>query len=197
MNVGELVGTIATAILREELLGDADEAAQGTSRFLLDFSPDHTAAIAQAVLADSYLDPKIEIKLPASHVGCHGLPIEVLTDYPATYFRNAACPKDAFLLAGGEHSEEASFNEIARLSPAELLDRIDLWIRTVSDGLHLSEDHCRWWGEGSYRSPRSPSGLSSPICDLCPPDARGRPSRRAPCTVCLGRSASCAPFAAR
>ena len=145
MNVGELVGAIATAILREELSGDADEAAQGTSRFLLDFSADHTAAIAQAVLADSYLDPKIEIKLPASHVGCHGLPNEVLTDYPATYFRNATCPKDAFLLAGGEHSEEASFNEIARLSPAELLDRIDLWIRTVSDGLHLSEDHCRWW----------------------------------------------------
>ena len=80
-------------------LGDAEEATQGTSRFLLDFNADHTAAIAQAVLADSYLDPMIEIKLPASHVGCHGLPNEVLTDYPATYFRNATCPKDAFLLA--------------------------------------------------------------------------------------------------
>ena len=145
MNVSELVGAIATAILREELSGDADEAAQGTSRFLLDFSADHTAAIARAVLADPYLHPKVEIKLPASHVGCRGLPKEVLTVYPATYFRNATCPKDAFLLAGGEHYEEASFNEIARLSPAELLDRIDLWIRTVSDGLHLSEDHCRWW----------------------------------------------------
>ncbi len=145
MNVRELVGAIAAAILREELSGKADEAEQGTSRFLLDFSADHTAAIAQAVLADSYLDPIIEIKLPASHVGCHGLPKEVLTDYPATYFRNATCPKDAFLLAGGEYSEEASFNEIARLSPSELLDRIDLWIQTVSDGLHLSEDHRRWW----------------------------------------------------
>ena len=145
MNVPELVGVITTAILREELSSDTDEAAQGTSRFLLDFSADHTAAIAQAVLADPYLHPKIEIKLPASHVGCHGLPNEVLTEFPATYFRNATCPKDAFLLAGGEHSEEASFNEIARLSPAELLDRIDLWIRTVSGGLHLSEDHCRWW----------------------------------------------------
>ena len=145
MNVSELVGAIATAILREELSEDANEAAQGTSRFLLDFSADHTAAIAQAVLADPYLHSKIEIKLPASHVGCHGLPNEVLTEFPATYFRNATCPKDAFLLAGGEHYEEASFNEIARLSPVELLDRIDLWIRTVSDGLHLSEDHCRWW----------------------------------------------------
>ena len=145
MNASELVGTIVTAILGEELSGDANDAAQGTSRFLLDFSADNTAAIAQAVLADPYLHPKVEIKLPASHVGCHGLPNEVLTDYPATYFRNATCPKDAFLLAGGEHYEEASFNEIARLSPAELLDRIELWIRTVSDGLHLSEDHCRWW----------------------------------------------------
>lgn len=145
MNVSELVAAIATAILREELSGDSEEAAQGTSRFLLDFSADHTAAIARAVLADPYLDPKVEIKLHASHVGCHGLPEEVLTDFPATFFRNATCPKDAFLLAGGEHYEEASFNEIARLSPAELLDRIDLWIRTVSEGLHLSEDHCRWW----------------------------------------------------
>ena len=145
MNVSELVAAIATAILREELSGDADEAAQGTSRFLLDFSADHTAAIARAVLSDLYLHPKVEIKLPASHVGCHGLPNEVLTEYPATYFRNATCSKDAFLLAGGEHYEEASFNEIARLSPGELLDRIDLWIRTVSDGLYLSEDHCRWW----------------------------------------------------
>ena len=145
MNVSELVGAIATAILREELSGGADEAAQGTSRFLLDFGDDDTAAIARAVLADPYLHPKVEIKLPASYVGRHDLPNEVLTDYPATYFRNATCPKDAFLLAGGEHYEEASFKEIARLSPAELLDRIELWIRTVSDGLHLSEDHCRWW----------------------------------------------------
>ena len=145
MNVSELVAAIATAMLREELSGDAEEMAQGTSRFLLDFSADHTAAIARAVLADPYLHPRIEIKLPASHVGCHGLPNEALTDLPATFFRNATCPKDAFLLAGGEHYEEASFNEIARLSPAELLDRIDLWIRTVSEGLHLSEEHCRWW----------------------------------------------------
>ena len=145
MNVSELVGAIATTILREELSGDADEAAQGTSRFLLDFGDDDTAAIARAVLADPYLHPKVEIKLPASYVGRHDLPNEVLTDYPATYFRNATCPKDAFLLAGGEHYEEASFNEIARLSPAELLVRIELWIRTVSDGLHLSDDHCRWW----------------------------------------------------
>ena len=145
MNVGELIGATTVAILREELSGGADSAAQGTSRFLLDFSADHTAAIARAVIADPYLHPKIEIKLPASYVGRHALPNQLLTDSPATYFRNADCPKDAFLLAGGEHYEEASFNEIARLSPAELLDRIDLWIRTVSNGLLLSEDHCRWW----------------------------------------------------
>ena len=65
MNVSELVGAIATAILREELSGGADEAAQGTSRFLLDFGDDDTAAIARAVLADPYLHPKVEIKLPA------------------------------------------------------------------------------------------------------------------------------------
>lgn len=145
MNVGELVGAVAAGILREELSGDADEAAQGTSRFLLDFSADHTAAIARTVLADPYLHPRVEIKLHASHVGDHGLPPEVLTPYPATYYRNATCPKDAFLLGGGEHTQEASFNEVARLSPSELLDRIDLWIRAVSEGLHLSDENRRWW----------------------------------------------------
>ena len=145
MDVSELVAATATAILREELSGDVDETTKGTSRFMLDFSAQHTAAIAQAVLADPYLCPKVEIKLPTSYVGCHGLPTEVLTTFPATYFRNAQCPKDAFLLAGGEHHEEASFNEIARLSPAELLERLDLWIHMVSHGLHLSKEHCRWW----------------------------------------------------
>lgn len=145
MNVGELVGTVAAAILREELSGDADEAAQGTSRFLLDFSADHTAAIARMVLADPYLHPRVDIKLHTSHVGDHGLPEEVLTPFPATYYRNATCPKDAFLLGGGEHTEEASFNEVARLSPPELLDRIGLWVQAVSEGLHLSDEHRRWW----------------------------------------------------
>ena len=145
MNVSKLVGVIAAGMLREELSGDADEPTQGTSRFLLDFSAGHTAAIARAVLADSYLHPKVKIKLHANHVGGQGLPEKVLTNMPATYFRNATCPKDALLLSGGEHSEEASFNEIARLGPAELLERIDLWIRVVSEGLHLSEDHCCWW----------------------------------------------------
>jgi len=145
VNVPELVGVVTAAVLREELVPDAAEPAHGTSRFALNFSADQTAAIAHAILADQFLRDRIEIKLPASYVSDYGLPDEALTTRPATYFRNAACPKAAFLLAEVEHDEEASFNEIARLGPAELLDRLDLWVHIVAKGLHVPDEQVRWW----------------------------------------------------
>jgi S-DNA-T family DNA segregation ATPase FtsK/SpoIIIE len=144
MIVSELVGAVTAAILREELTLDAT-GTQGTSRFALNLNPEQTAAVALAVLADPVLKDKVELKLPASYLTEYGLPDEALTNYPATYFRNAACPKAAFLLADVEHDESASLNEIARLGPAELFDRVDVWIRTISADLHLSDEHLRWW----------------------------------------------------
>ena len=64
---------------------------------------------------------------------------------PATYLRNAECSKAVLLLASVEHTEEASLHEIARLGPAEIMDRLDLWIRIASAGLHLSSEHAKWW----------------------------------------------------
>lgn len=145
MSVPELVGAVAAAILREELSPDPAGTTQGTSRFVLNFCAEQTAATAQAVLTDPFLSDKVEIKLPASYVGGYSLPDDALTTLPATYFRNATCPKAAFLLADVEHDEEASFNEIARLGPAELLDRLDLWVRITSAGLNLSDEQVRWW----------------------------------------------------
>jgi S-DNA-T family DNA segregation ATPase FtsK/SpoIIIE len=140
----ELVGAVSAAILREELAPDA-VGTQGTGRFALNFSAEQTAAVGNAVLADPFLRDRIELKLPASYVGNFGLPEDALTTLPATYFRNATCPKAAFLLADVERDEEASFNEVARLGPAELLDRLDLWVRTVSTDLHLADEQIRWW----------------------------------------------------
>lgn len=122
MIVSELIGAVTAAILREELAPDA-LGAQGTGRFALNLGPEQTAAVAFAVLADPALSEKIELKLPATYLDGYGLPETALTTFPATYFRNAACPKAAFLLADVEHDEGASFNEIARLGPAELFDR--------------------------------------------------------------------------
>lgn len=144
MTVSELVGAVTTAILREDL-GPDSAGPQGTSRFALNLNAEQTAAVAHAVLADPFLRDNVDIKLPESYVGAYGLPDEALTTRPATYFRNATCAKAAFLLADVEHDEEASLNEIARLGPAELLDRIELWIRAVSGDLHLPDEHIRWW----------------------------------------------------
>ncbi|MCK1440757.1 FtsK/SpoIIIE domain-containing protein [Bradyrhizobium sp. 15] len=150
MNVSELVGAVCAALLREEVLDDAAGASpQGTARFALNFSPDHTAAVARAVMNDPLLRDKVEIQLPVSYVGNHGLPDAVLTTKPATYLRNAECTKAILLLASVEHTEEASLHEIARLGPAEIMDRLDLWIRIASSGLHLSSEHAKWWEKAS------------------------------------------------
>lgn len=145
MKVPELIGAVAAAILREELAADPTTLGQGTLRFVLNLSPDQAAAVAHAVLADELLRERIEIKLPASHLAGYGLPEDTLTTLPATYFRNATCSKAGFLLAEVDHDEEASFHEIAQLGPAELLDRLDLWVRVVADGLQLAREHTRWW----------------------------------------------------
>jgi S-DNA-T family DNA segregation ATPase FtsK/SpoIIIE len=145
MNVSELVGAICAAFLRDDIPEDTTSSAQGTSRFALNFSAEQTAAVARAVLNDQYLQERVEIQLPRSYVGNYGLPDEALTTKPATYLRNAECTKTALLLADVEHGEEASFHEIARLGPAEILDRLDLWIRIASAGLHLSAEHAKWW----------------------------------------------------
>ena len=144
MTVSQFVGAVTVAILREELTSDSSDT-QGTGRFALNLNPEQTAAVAYAVLADSVLRDKIELKLPVDYLKGYGLPAETMTSFPATYFRNASCPKAAFLLADVEHHEEASFNEIARLGPAELFDRLDLWVREVSSDLYLSDEQLRWW----------------------------------------------------
>jgi S-DNA-T family DNA segregation ATPase FtsK/SpoIIIE len=146
MNVSELVGAVCAAFLRDDIREDAAAASpQGTGRFALNFSQDHTAAVARAVLDDAYLRENVEIKLPVSYVGNYGLPDDVLTTKPATYLRNAECSKAVLLLASVEHTEEASLHEIARLGPAEIMDRLDIWIRIASAGLHLSAEHAKWW----------------------------------------------------
>lgn len=145
MNVPQLVGAVAASLLRDHLSVDASALPQGTARFALNLNADQTAAVASAVLSEPSLRSQIDIKLPVSYVGQHGLPADVLTDLPATYFRNASCSKAAFLLADVEHDEQASFNEIARIGPSELLDRIDLWVEIAGAGLNLHESHFKWW----------------------------------------------------
>ncbi|WP_319244030.1 FtsK/SpoIIIE domain-containing protein [uncultured Propionivibrio sp.] len=144
MNVASLVGAVAAAYLREELQTDTG-AAQSTARYVLNLSAEQVAAVARAVLADPYLKERIDIKLPISLVSDQGLPDETLTTENATFYRNADCPKAAYLLAEHEHGEDASIREIAKLGPPELLERIDLWVREASTGLPIAQEQQRWW----------------------------------------------------
>jgi S-DNA-T family DNA segregation ATPase FtsK/SpoIIIE len=144
MNVASLVGAVAAAYLREELQADTG-AVQSTARYVLNLSAEQVAAVARAVLADPFLKERIDIKLPISLVSGQGLPDETLTTESATFYRNADCPKAAYLLAEHEHGEDASIREIAKLGPPELLERIDLWVREASKGLPIAQEQQRWW----------------------------------------------------
>lgn len=144
MNVSSLVGAVAAAYLREELLADTG-VVQSTARYVLNLSAEQVAAVARAVLTDPLLNDRIDIKLPISLVNGQGLPKETLTTESATFYRNADCPKAAYLLAEHEHGEDASIREIARLGPPELLERIDLWVREASRGLPIAQEQQKWW----------------------------------------------------
>jgi len=144
MNVASLVGAVAAAYLREDLQIDTG-AVQSTARYVLNLSAEQVAAVARAVLADPFLNERIDIKLPISLVSGQGLPEEALTAEGATFYRNADCPKTAYLLAEHEHGEDASIREIARLGPPELLERIDLWVREASKGLPIAQEQLKWW----------------------------------------------------
>lgn len=144
MNVASLVGAVAVAYLREELQADTG-AVQSTARYVLNLSAEQVAAVARAVLADPFLNDRIDIKLPISLVSGQGLPEETLTTESATFYRNADCPKAAYLLAEHEHGEDASIREIAKLGPPELLERIDLWVREASKGLPIAQEQQKWW----------------------------------------------------
>lgn len=144
MNVASLVGVVAAAYLREELQADTG-ALQSTARYVLNLSAEQVAAVARTVLADPFLSDRIDIKLPISLVSGQGLPEETLTTESATFYRNADCPKAAYLLAEHEHGEDASIREIAKLGPPELLERIDLWVREASKGLPIAQEQQKWW----------------------------------------------------
>ena len=144
-DVARLVGAITAAILRDELVADQGAGQQGTGRFALNLNPEQTAAVARAVLADPLLDARIELKLPAAYLDGYGLPASTLTDIPSTWFRNASCPKAAFLISDVEHGEGSSLNEIARLGAPELLERLGVWVRVAAPDLRLPDDQLRMW----------------------------------------------------
>ena len=143
MNSDQLIGGVAAAYLRDHLNED-DSICVG--RYLLDcLTADQTASVAKSILADTMLRDLVQIKLPISFVGDHGLPKEVLTNERTTYFRNAKCGKSALLVANTGDDEEQSLKELVPIGALQLQSRCDLWIKLAAVGLPITDQHKTWW----------------------------------------------------
>lgn len=146
MNVSELIGKVAASFLRREIASGGWTSTDGTARFIIDrLSAEHTAAIARTTLDDETLTQKIELKLPAGFLADRGLPDDILTTKPATYWRTADMEKPVLLLANTGDTEQQSLAEFMRIGADQLQARPDLWVRVAGDGLALTDDQARWW----------------------------------------------------
>ncbi len=144
MTANELIGQVGTRYLRMRL--DEVDASGDTARYLIDrLSEEQTAAIAKAILADSTLFEKIEIKLPRYSMRGLGLPDSILAEERTTYYRNAACNKTALLLATMGDDEAQSLNSLTRIGTLELMDVSKLWVEVASNDIGLSERDRNWW----------------------------------------------------
>ncbi len=143
MTADELIGKVAAGYLRDRL---SEDDAEGVARYLLDcLTADQTAAVAKAILEDSILSKIVEIKLPIHFVGNHGLPPAVLTKERTTYFRNAACDKDALLVANVGDDEEQSLKELVPIGAPQLQTHPELWVTLAAEGLPITDQHKNWW----------------------------------------------------
>lgn len=146
MNSTELLGKVAARYLKD-LSRDADQF-EGTARYLLDcLTAEETVAVAQAVLTDTMLNSFVEIKLPKTFLSTSGLPEEILTTERATYFRNAHCPKSAWLLANVGDDEQQSLTEVVPIGAPQLLSHPELWVAVAGIGLPILDEHRRWWAQ--------------------------------------------------
>jgi S-DNA-T family DNA segregation ATPase FtsK/SpoIIIE len=143
MDTNELIGRVAAAYLKQRV-SETDPST--TARYLLDsLSPDQTVAIAQAILADSVLEPQIEVKLPHHWVGDYGLPARYLTAERATFYRNSPCDRPALLLATPGDDEQQSLADLTIIDTNQLKSLVDIWVRVASHDLTITDQHRRWW----------------------------------------------------
>jgi S-DNA-T family DNA segregation ATPase FtsK/SpoIIIE len=143
MNNNDLIGRVAATYLALQL--DHSDSTT-TARYLIDsLSADQTAAVAKAILANSGLSDRIELKLPDQWMAGHGLPPECLTNERATYFRNADCVKPAMLLATPGDDERQSLADLTVIDTTLLRSQVDLWVREASAGLPITDQQRRIW----------------------------------------------------
>lgn len=146
MTTEELIGRVAIKYLSERL--EAEDGSDGTARYLLDcLTAKQTSAVASAILNDSSLITRVDIKLPRKFLSEFSLPEHILTDKRATYYRNADCEKDALLLATNGDDEQQSLKDMTPIGSMQLLGHPSLWTSCINVDIGLSEDHLKWWSQ--------------------------------------------------
>src|SRR5262245_49690541 len=136
MNSAELIGRVAAQYLKRQLSSKGDGDSDSTARFILDcLSAEQTANTVRAVLADHELATEVEIKVPAHFLQGHELPLSILTDRRATYFRNAPCDKSAMLLANVGDDEQQSLKELVPIGAPQLLAHPEIWVEIAGEDL--------------------------------------------------------------
>ena len=143
MNSHDLIGRVAASYLAAQL-NYSDSSA--TSRYLIDsLSAEQTAAVAKAILANSTLAKRVDLKLPERWLAGLGVPAECLTQERATFFRNAECDKLAMLLATPGDDERQSLADLMVIDTPLLRSQVDLWVREASQGLPITDQQRRIW----------------------------------------------------
>jgi len=143
MNNTELIGRVAAAYLEEQL--DHSDSTS-TARYLIDsLSAQQTAAVAKAILVNSRLADRIEIRLPDRWMTGYGLPLECLTAERATFFRNADCDKPAMLTATPGDDERQSLADLTVIDTTVLRSQVELWVKEAAIGLPITDQQRRIW----------------------------------------------------
>src|SRR5262249_20820478 len=139
----ELIGRVFARYLSSAVANETDD---GTARLMIDhLSAPQTVQIAKAILLNDTLKDAVDIKLNREFVGNTDLPAGVLTDNPATFFRNCKCSSPILLVACTGDDEDQSLKEFVRIGADELKAAPELWVAEASMGVAISDEHKRWW----------------------------------------------------
>ena len=145
MTSQELIGKIAALYLKT-MLSEEEGGDESTARYLLDcLTADEIAAIAQAVLEDSELSHKVEMKFPKHFLSDFALPDNILTTERSTYFRNYDCPKEILLIATTGDDEQQSLKDISPIGSAQLMAHPNIWVQFLGNNIGLEEKFQEWW----------------------------------------------------
>lgn len=146
MNVNDLIGAAAADLIASRVR--AEDASDGTARFLLDRLTDaQVAAIARAILVHPDLREKTRLRIPESVGAAQGLPKEILTTERTTYWRHQECAEAVLVLANTDDDQGQSLKDVTAIGSDELLTSPDLWVRRASRVLNLSEVQLKYWGQ--------------------------------------------------